>query len=242
MLRRVSDLISVSRSAQEYVRRWSGLPSTVIHPDVYARGSIRRPDPAEQRFVTMINPSGYKGIDVFLALADALPQLPFLAVPSWATTESDRAALAARPNIELRPSVDDMDLVYGRTRVLLMPSLWDETFGYCAVEAMLRGIPVLAADVAGLREAMLGTGPLLPVHPIERYSLAAALPRAEIPPQEVGPWLTALRELLDDRAHYLRRSSESRFAADEFVSGLDPDALGRYLSEAGRSVPAGVPR
>ena len=35
--------------------------------------------------------------------------------------------------------------VFARTRLLLMPSLWLESFGLVAAEAMLNGIPVLAS-------------------------------------------------------------------------------------------------
>lgn len=239
MVGRVGALVSVSRAAQDYVHRWSGLESTVVYPDVYSAADVRVPDPAAQRFVTLVNPCAYKGIDVFLALADALPDVPFLAVASWGTTDLDRAALAARPNVEVRAATDDMDEVYGRTRVLLMPSLWDETFGYSSVEAMLRGIPVLAADVAGLREAKLGVEHLLPVNPIEQYPRAAdARPEPQVPEQDARPWLATLRRVLADGDEYARLSARSRAAAQQFTADLDPDALEHVLAAgepAGRS-------
>jgi glycosyltransferase involved in cell wall biosynthesis len=231
MIRRVRTLVSVSRAAQAYVQRWADLPSQVIYPDVYSGRPIAQPDPARQRFVTMINPCGYKGLPIFLALADALPEVAFLAVDSWGTTDDDRAALAARKNIVVTSSVDDVDEIYGTTRVLLMPSLWDETFGYSCVEAMLRGIPVLAADVGGLREAALGVAWLLPVTPIAGYpqGAAAALPSPDLPDQDVVPWLIALRALLSHGPAYTGLSGESRSAAQEFVAGLDGDALEHCL-------------
>ncbi|WP_073969493.1 glycosyltransferase family 4 protein [Streptomyces sp. CB02460] len=239
MIGRAAGLVSVSRAAQEYVERWAGLGSELIYPDIYSCAPVRDPRPAEQKYVTLVNPCGYKGIDVFLALADALPQVPFLAVESWGMTDRDRAALAARPNVVVHPGADDMEQVYGRTKVLLMPSLWDETFGYCSVEAMLRGIPVLAADVGGLREAKLGVGRLLPVRPITRYPGAGpvALPDAEIPAQDVAPWLDALRELLGDEEGYGRLARESRRAARGFVAGLDPDAIEAHLTRLSTPVP-----
>ena len=49
----------------------------------------------------------------------------------------------------------------GHTRILLVPSLWGEAFGLVVVEAMLRGIPVLASNVGGLVEAKLGVDYIL---------------------------------------------------------------------------------
>ena len=37
-----------------------------------------------------------------------------------------------------------------------MPSLWFEGFGLIAMEAMLRGLPVIASDSGGLEEAKAG--------------------------------------------------------------------------------------
>ena len=36
--------------------------------------------------------------------------------------------------------------VFSRSKLLLMPSLWNESFGLVAAEAMLNGIPVLASN------------------------------------------------------------------------------------------------
>jgi glycosyltransferase involved in cell wall biosynthesis len=233
LIRRSAGVVSVSHAAQHYVRQWAEIDSEVIYPDVYSTSDVRAAEPAGRRYVTLVNPCGYKGVDIFLALADALPDVPFLAVESWGTTDRDRAALAARPNVVVQPSVDDMNEVYRRTRVLVMPSLWDETFGYTSVEALLRGIPVLAADVGGLREATLGVAPLLAVRPIVDYSrdVVAALPDAEVPEQDTGPWLAALRRLLTDQEFYRRTSELSAAAAGRFVAGLEPDAVEKYLMD-----------
>src|SRR4029453_17174655 len=108
---------------------------------------------------------------------------------------------------------------------LLMPSLWDETFGYTAVGAMLHGVPVLASDAGGLREAKLGVPHLLPVSPIVEYEPqrpGEAYPRPIVPPQDIAPWLAAL-----DFPGAL--SAQGREAAAAFVAGLDPGAFEKYL-------------
>ena len=142
-----------------------------------------------------------KGISIFLALADAFPEVRFAAVPTWGADAADRAALAARPNITVLDPVDHIDTLLARTRVLLVPSLWAEARSRIVVEAMLRGVPVMAANTGGLPEAKMGVPYLLPVNPIARYQPRLnerMVPIAEVPAQDIAPWIEALRRLLTD--------------------------------------------
>jgi surfactin synthase thioesterase subunit len=177
----------------------------------------------DNQFVLLANPCAVKGISIFLALADWFPEVAFAAVPTWGTNEQDRAALRARPNITLLDPVDDMNVLFARTRVLLVPSLWAEARSRIVVEAMLRGIPVMASDVGGIPEAKMGVPYLLPVNPIVRYETRLdeqMVPVAEVPPQDIGPWQEALGRLLSDRAHYEEVGLRSREAAIAYAQNL----------------------
>lgn len=231
MVRRAAGVVTVSRAAQDYLLRWGGLPSALVYPHVYGKGPYPGPAPPDRGAVTMVNPCAVKGIAVFLALADAFPTVPFMAVPTWGTSAADRAALARRPNVRVAAPADDIGQVLAETRILLMPSLWDETFGYTCVEAMLRGIPVLAAEVGGLAEAKLGVPYLLRVQPIRRYVPRDDRPYPEpvVPEQDVAPWREALGRLLRDPAHHQQVGRRSQAAAGAFVGSLDPGALDACL-------------
>jgi glycosyltransferase involved in cell wall biosynthesis len=131
--------------------------------------------------------------------------------------------------LENRKNLDDILI---RTRALLMPSLWVEGFGMAVVDAMLRGIPVLASNHGGLVEAKLGTDYLLPVHPIERfedYLDENMLPVPLVPKQEIGPWQDALSRLLSDRALHERQSAAAHDAALRFVSSLGVEPFEDFL-------------
>jgi glycosyltransferase involved in cell wall biosynthesis len=232
LVRRAAGVVAISRAAREYAIRWGRLDPELIYLPVYGPGphpDLGRPDAGA---VTMVNPCGYKGQAILLGLADARPGVRFLAVPTWGTTSADRAELARRPNIELAAPVHDIADLLRRTRILLMPSLWDETFGFTAVEAMLHGVPVLAGDVGGLAEAKLGVPYLLPVRPIRRYHPQRddePYPAPVVPEQDLGGWLDALDRVLGDPAHYRDVAALGRRAAAAFVARLDAGALERYL-------------
>lgn len=235
MLAKAAGIVTVSRYVADYIGRWGGLDAEVYSFPLYGTGPFRDYG-SEEGFVTMINPCAIKGIAIFLALARSMPEVSFAAVPTWGTTPEDRAALAAFHNVTLLEPQEDVDRIYARTRVLLMPSLWQEAFGVTAVEAMLRGLPVLASDVGGLPEAKLGTDLVLPVRPIERYTdrldgNEVTVP--EVPEQDIVPWQEALSQLLSDRDFYARQSRQAREAAHRFVAGLGIEPFEQILERLG---------
>ena len=180
----------------------------------------------------MINPCAVKGIGIFLEAAARMPRWQFAAVPGWGTTAEDRAALARLPNVRILPNAPRIDDILAQTRILMMPSLWYEGFGLIVMEAMLRGIPVVASDSGGLKEAKEGTNYVIPVRTIERYEAAFdehAMPKPVLPVNDEEPWVAALHELLTDREAYNRESSASRQAAQRFVQSLIPQPSSNTL-------------
>ncbi len=221
---RVAGIITVSNYLRDYICRWGSVNAETIYFPSYGDGPFAHFNNYDRGYVTMINPSAIKGISIFLEMAKAMPDVEFAAVPTWASMPEDVRSLQELPNMKLlKPA--HMDKILGLTRVLVVPSLWAEAFGQVVVEAMLRGIPVMASDSGGLPEAKLGLDYILPVRMIERYQDYVP----EVPEQDTRPWIETLRELLGDRQIYERLSEESREKALEFVSRLGIEPFEEYL-------------
>jgi glycosyltransferase involved in cell wall biosynthesis len=144
----------MQKSVEDWYRDYLGEPprSIVVHPPIFPSQYKTKPG----THVTLINLFEDKGASVFYALAERFPKLRFIGVCGAYGKQDVRKNL---PNVEIIPHVaaDRMkDQVYARTRVLLMPSVY-ESYGRAGVEAACSGIPTIAHPTDGLLEA-LGDG------------------------------------------------------------------------------------
>lgn len=74
----------------------------------------------------------------------------------------------------------DLNSLYRRSRVLVLPSIEGESFGIVLLEAAARGVPVIASDLPGVRE------------------VANSLGGTVVPPRDSEALAKAIEEVLDD--------------------------------------------
>lgn len=162
--------------------------SITIAPPIFAEDYTTTPGDA----ITLVNLFESKGASIFYALAERFPKQRFLGVKGAYGHQEIRDL----PNVEILDHIDGDHMaakVYGHTRVLLMPSIY-ESYGRVALEAACSGIPTIAAPTPGLRESLGDAG-----------HFAAC--------GDVDAWEEALRGLLDGRrwraasARALRRAA-----------------------------------
>jgi alpha-1,3-rhamnosyl/mannosyltransferase len=117
-----------------------------------------------------------------------------------------------------RVSGADLDALYAAATVAAVPSRF-EGFGALALEAMARGLPLVAADATAL-PWVVGTGGLL------------------VPPGDVDAWAVALARLLDDPAERARWATAGRRRAAHFTWERAGRALIAAYRRAGAPTPA----
>jgi len=100
---------------------------------------------------------------------------------------------------------------YQVSRLLLIPSLWRESFARVAAEALINGIPVLASSRGGLPETLEKAGILFDVP--EKYTPETRLvPRVE----EMALWIDTINRLWDDATFYEQERRRCLAAAESW--------------------------
>ncbi|MEU5976384.1 glycosyltransferase family 4 protein [Streptomyces sp. NPDC047315] len=132
---------------------WPMPPGIVVRPPVAVDDYQATPGDR----ITLINLTAEKGAGLFYRLAELMPRRRFLGVVGGYGQQIIRTDL---PNVEIVPHTPGDRIakdVYARTRVLLVPSVY-ESYGRVAVEAMCSGIPVIAHPTPGLKESLASAG------------------------------------------------------------------------------------
>jgi glycosyltransferase involved in cell wall biosynthesis len=190
------------------------LPNVIEEEATLAKGRC-------PRYVTLVNPQPAKGVYLFARIASELarrrPDIPLLVVEGRGTADVLRDAgidVEQLGNIRLMPNTPRPREFYEVTKLLLMPSLWDESFGLAAAEAMYNGIPVLASNRGALPEIIADGGFLFDIP--GRYTQETCdVPTAE----EVEPWVETIIRLWDDPHEYTAACERAKRHASRWHPG-----------------------
>ena len=199
-----------------------GLISTPLEPPIDWATVVA---PTESRaFLTFVHPAPHKGLFLFARLAAMLgarrPDIPVMVVQSGQSAGSLNAIpgidFTKYPQIMAAPAVPTPADYFALTRILLVPSVWDEPFGRVAAEAMVNGIPPVVSNrgslphVVGGDDSTGGGGRVLPI-PDWMTVKTTRLPSE----QEVQPWYDAVCSLWDNPALYRSIATRARQIAQE---------------------------
>ncbi len=221
----VDHAFTCSRFLTDLYREKVGIDSTPLEPPIDWSTVVA---PAESRaFVTFVNPSPHKGLLLFARLADMLgsrrPDIPVLVVQSGHSGGSLNAIpgldFSKYPQIMAAPPVPSPADYFALTRLLVVPSVWDEPFGRVAAEAMINGVPPLVSNRGSLPDVVGGdlqAGGCGCVLPIPEWMTPQTTRLAS--EADVQPWFDAVCALWDDAARYEAASARARAIAGDRYS------------------------
>lgn len=156
------EIVCVSVYQASFLNRKNGvtvIPNT-LNEDFIKKLHPNAPEAFERKNILMLSSlKEYKGTKEFLQLASAMPQFSFTlvindsqeAIDQWLKNEK----ISPTDNIGIHPRTSDVASVYNSASLVLNlsnPSLFIETFGLTALEAMADSLPVIVPTVGGIAE------------------------------------------------------------------------------------------
>ena len=221
----VNHVFTCSQFLTDVYRDKAGVVSTPLEPPIDWSTVVAPKD--ARAFLTFVHPSPHKGLFLFARLADMLgsrrPDIPILVVQSGHTAGALNAIpgldFSRYPQIMAAPPVPAPADYFALTRILLVPSVWEEPFGRVAAEAMINGVPPIVSKrgslphVVGGDESTGGAGVVLPL-PGWMTPDTTRVPSAD----EVQPWFDAVCRLWDDARYYESIAARARAVAGERYS------------------------
>lgn len=218
----VDTVVTLSHHHAAWYRQQLGLESVPIYPLMPAKRYLCDPV-AGQRYVTFVNPQPHKGVYVFAKIAEVLgrtrPDIPLLVVEGRATTQRAASVLGGLNHCQVYRMANTTDPreYLQVTRIALVPSVWQESFGRVAAEAMMNGIPAIGSRRGALPE-VIGDERLLIDLPDWITPETRRLPSDD----EVAAWVNVIVRLWDDEDEYRRVAEQARrrsalWAADRMV-------------------------
>ncbi len=147
-LNKAKKIICNSEFIKKLLKKKFNLNSTIVYPKIN-RFKLRRKDidPENQKYISFIGGgNAMKGYDIVLKIAKKMPEEKFLIVGPYKKE-------ITKKNIIFTPFKKDILSIFKKTKILLVPSRWNEAYGRAVVEANLMNIPAITSNKGGLPEA-----------------------------------------------------------------------------------------
>lgn len=211
------DLIYSNGSfVQNVMKKLVGFQSKVLHPFIDFSDCAVPKGKHDPKYVTMVNPDPGKGGDTLVHLVQSMPDVEFLAVKvsNKCDYRAVDAAAKACKNLTIWEFQKDVRKVYEKTKLLIIPTIVDETFGRVIQEAQSNGIPVIGRDVGGIKDTM-GDGGIL----IGKF-------------EDDDVWVEEVRKVLGDKELYNDLSKKGLENVKKIDFKAEMDSIFKDVTEA----------
>ena len=171
------------------------------------------PEKDDFRVLMLSSLKAYKGVNEYVALADALKNIEFDLVLNAPQSDIDHyfRSTPLPKNLKIYPSQQDVHPFYQQANLVLNlshPEQWVETFGLTALEAMSYGKPVIVPPVGGIAELVGENNGGFKIDVRETEELERTIVK-----------------LMEDRQHYSSLAQQARERAKRF----DPSKMASQL-------------
>ena len=183
-IRRADLVVANSKFTAEVLQNFR-IQSEVIYPFIETE-NYKIHGKFNPKYITFIRPEPWKGLEIALSIAKRMPGEKFLFVGN--SNPKLAARISDYKNVSLSGWSSDMRQIYRKTKIVIMPSIWDEPFGRVPIEAGINGIPTIASNRGGLPESV-GKGGIL----IDN-------------PYDINAWLSAIQKIESNRSTFSNKA------------------------------------
>jgi|AntDeeMinimDraft_6_1070357.scaffolds.fasta_scaffold00162_9 glycosyltransferase involved in cell wall biosynthesis len=206
-----SEIVSVGEFDASVTRETFGREPTIIYIPVPLEEF--RTDKKTGSNITLVNPrDSNKGLDMFLEIANRLPDESFLIAGSL-YDDSLESVINEMENVTYLGYCEDMSIVYAATKLLLTPSTYQEGGNRVIIEAFANGIPTIGSDIGGIPEYIGEGGDI-----VTAYTDSEA-------------WVEVIDQYLTDREYYETKSKNARQRSQLFEQDHIVTTFEELLSE-----------
>jgi len=192
-MQKANIVVSNSQYVSKRLKHDFSIESEVIYPPIplekYRVEYNRTGD------IAAVNPRNRdKGADIFFNLVENMPEENFRCAGVFRDPKFKRRAKCL-DNLTYMGYCKNMREFYRQTKLVIVPSRWNEAFGRSAAEPMVSGIPVVVTDRGGLPEVVGDTGEV--VSDIE----------------STNAWKTAIRRCFEEHDPEAQKERVKKFSA-----------------------------
>jgi glycosyltransferase involved in cell wall biosynthesis len=143
-------VVSNSKFIAEGIKNQFDRGGEIVYPLINVAGIVDRDKGVDHngQFITVIGYEDIKGGRIVENIAKIMPDHQFMIVGRNFNQPIKRG------NILYQPWSKNVEEIYGMTKILLAPSLWDEAFCRVAVEGTALGIPCIGSNKGGIPEVL----------------------------------------------------------------------------------------
>lgn len=126
---------------------------TITHSDIKDNRKIKSFSNEKLR-LTYLGPfKEYKGFNILISIMKEFEKENYKNIELNAYGDNGKLEFESR-NINLNGKYlyNDLQQIFDKTDVLVVPSIWNETFGFITLEALSYGVPVLITEKVGSKE------------------------------------------------------------------------------------------
>jgi glycosyltransferase involved in cell wall biosynthesis len=193
---KATEVIAMSEFDASITRKTFGREPRILHIPVPLKEF--KTDTESGSHISLVNPrDSHKGLDTFLQIAERMPEQEFLIAGSL-YDDSLESTIEKKNNVTYLGWCDDMSEVYAKTKLLLMPSTYQEGGGRVIIEAYVNGIPAIGSNIGGIPDYIGDGGDV-----VDNYTDPEA-------------WVTTITQYLSDDEYYQQKSQLARQRSNLF--------------------------